>query len=109
MNEPNLPGPDTGPPPGANSQRLPAPRDQPSGETVIVEGDTEVTLKRDPKTDGLRRATQKAELKCRERKLVKNLQVHKSRELAGRCRGADCAEKASNADTERQVATREDK
>ena len=74
-----------------------------------AEGDTEVTLKRDPKTDGLRRATQKAELKCRERKLVKNLQVHKSRELAGRCRGADYAEKASNADTERQVATREDK
>ena len=28
-------------------------------------GDTEVTLKRDPKTDGLRRATQKANVKCR--------------------------------------------
>ncbi len=46
--------------------------------------DTEVTLKRDPKTDGLRRATQKADMKCRERKLVTSLQVHKSCELAGR-------------------------
>ena len=33
---------------------------------VWVEGDdTEVTLKRNPKTDGLRRATQKADMKCK--------------------------------------------
>ncbi len=45
-------------------------------------GGTEVTLKSNPKTDRLRRATQKANLKCRKRKLVTNLQVHKSCELS---------------------------
>ena len=55
--------------------------------------DTEVTLKRNPKTDGPRRATQKANMKCRERCIVINLQVHKSCvSWAGRCGCADCAE-----------------
>ena len=30
----------------------------------VMRDDTEVTLKRDPKTDGLRRATQKANMRC---------------------------------------------
>ena len=33
-------------------------------QTTAQWGDTEVTLKRDPKTDGLRRATQKANMNC---------------------------------------------
>ena len=42
-----------------------------------------MTLKRDPKTDGLRRATQKANMKCRERKLVALLGIQQSIEACG--------------------------
>ena len=35
--------------------------------SMLMMDDTEVTLKRNPKTDGLRRATQKANVRCRER------------------------------------------
>ncbi len=39
---------------------------------------TEVTLERNPKTDGLQRAMQKATMRCRGRWIIKNLQVYRN-------------------------------
>ncbi len=47
----------------------------------LTQHDTKVTLKRNPKTDGPRRATQKGNMECREQNIITNLQVHNSCEL----------------------------